>query len=467
VKNDGQSPLPGDVVVATDVVTTALDPRRTRNIILLLAACVALMMTGFGIIMPVFARRFGEFGSGVEALGLMTTSFALAQFACAPLMGALADRVGRRPLVLLGLAAFATSNLGFLWAPSTEIFIAVRTLEGALSAGLFPASMAIVADLVSEDERARWIGIVMGSYGAGFVFGPTLGGVLYDGWGFQAPFAVSAALAFAAFVAASIMVPETRTPQVRRREELRRRRASAAAPLKTSSLWNSLPRPLYVFGTLLFLDFVNSFAFAFVEPEMVFYFYEELDWSTVQFGLVVGAYGLVMVLGQTGLGQLSDRFGRKRIAVLGILLSVAFYVGLATATTFLPVILVAVVSGLGAALTAPAVSAFYLDITAEQHRSRVLGFKGAAASLGSVTGPLLVAGVSAMTTPKGVFSIGAALTVVGALLALAFLQEPRRTVEGAVEAAWQVSAGRAMAAQAALRGVALRARAARQAHDAA
>jgi multidrug resistance protein len=465
--------MPGDVVVATDVVTTALDPRRTRNVILLLAACVALMMTGFGIIMPVFARRLGEFGSGVEALGLMTTSFALAQFVGAPLMGALADRVGRRPLVLLGLAAFAASNLGFLWASSTEAFIAVRTLEGALSSGLFPASMAIVADLVPGDQRARWIGIVMGSYGAGFVFGPTLGGVLYDGWGFQAPFIVSAALALAAFVAATIIVPETRTPQVRQREELRRRRANAAAPLQTGSPWDSLPRPLYVFGTLLFLDFVNSFAFSFVEPQMVFYFYEELDWSTVQFGLVVGAYGLVMVLGQTGLGQLSDRLGRKRIAVLGTLLSVAFYAGLATATTFLPVILTAVVAGLGAALTAPALSAFYLDITAAQHRSRVLGFKGAAASLGSVTGPLLVAGVSAVLTPRGIFSSAGVLVVIGALLALVLLQEPRRAVrpgsrravEGAVGEAWQVSAGRAMAAQAALRGVALRAMAARQAHD--
>ena len=88
--------------MATDVITSGLDPRRARNIILLLAACVALMMTGFGIIMPVFARRLGELGSGVEGLGLMTMSFALAQFLAAPVMGSLADRYGRRPFILLG-----------------------------------------------------------------------------------------------------------------------------------------------------------------------------------------------------------------------------------------------------------------------------------------------------------------------------------------------------------------------------
>ena len=89
----------GAVVFATDVIDSAYDRRRTRTIILRLAFSVGLMMTGFGIIMPVFARRRGELGSGVEGLGLMTMSFALAQFLSAPVMGSLADRYGRRPLI--------------------------------------------------------------------------------------------------------------------------------------------------------------------------------------------------------------------------------------------------------------------------------------------------------------------------------------------------------------------------------
>jgi DHA1 family tetracycline resistance protein-like MFS transporter len=326
--------------------------------------------------------------------------------------------------------------------------------------------MGIVADIVPEEKRAQWVGIVMGSYGFGFIFGPILGGILYDGWGFTAPFLTSAVLAFIAFIAAAIMVPETRTQDVQRREVLRRRRAAAAAPeaasLEAESLWTFLPRPLYVFGTLLALDFIGSFAFAFVEPQMVFYFYEELDWSTVQFGIVVGAYGLVMVIGQTALGQLSDRFGRKPVIIAGTLLMVTFYAGLVFATTFSLLMLVAVVAGLGAALTAPAVSAYYLDITAEQHRSRVLGIKGAATSLGSVTGPLLVVGVSAVTTPQGVFAIAGVLIVFQTILAFIFLKEPGRSEKEPEDLAWAISSQRALAAQAALRGVALSARTARQ-----
>ena len=144
-------------------------------------------MTGFGIIMPVFARRLGEFGSGVEALGLMTTAFALATFVAAPFMGALADRIGRRPLILLSLISFAVVNVGFLFARSTGEFTMLRVVEGLLTAGLMPAAMGIVADIAPEDQRAQKTGIVTAGLGLGIVFGPVLGGVLYESRGFGAP----------------------------------------------------------------------------------------------------------------------------------------------------------------------------------------------------------------------------------------------------------------------------------------
>ena len=452
----------GEIVIATQVITSGPSSRHARNVILLLAASVALMMTGFGIIMPVFARRLGEFGSGVEALGLMTMSFALAQFVASPFMGSLADRYGRRPLVLLALGAFAAANIGFLFAKSTEVFMVVRALEGALTAGLFPAAMGVVADIVPERKRAQWVGIVMGSYGAGLIIGPVVGGVLYDGWGFAAPFVASAALAFIALIAVAILVPETRTPERKWREKLRQLRATATIFAQEGSLWATLPRPLYVFATLLFLDFIAIFAFAFVEPQMIFYFYDDLGWTTIQFGAVVGAFGLAMVLGQAVLGRSSDRFGRKPMIVLGMLLATALYFGLVFITWFPLMVLLAVVAGLGAALIAPALSAFYIDITAEQYRSRVVGIKASFNSLGGVAGPLLVVGASAVMTPQGVFIIAGVLMVIAAVLALAFLREPRHVAEEIGDAAWELTARRAMAAQASLRGVVLRARTTRQ-----
>lgn len=453
----------GEVVIATQVLDSAVDARRIRTIVLLLAASVGLMMTGFGIIMPVFARRLGELGGGVQTLALMTMSFALAQLISAPFMGSLADRHGRRPVILLGLAAFAVMNVGFLLADSTAAFIAVRTVEGALSAGLFPASMGIVADIVPEQQRARWVGYVMGAYGAGFILGPTLGGLLFDTLGFAAPFLVSALLATLAFIAAYILVPETRTPEVRRRELLRARRDADSGSAAEESFWDTLPRPVYLFGTLLLIDFVSVFAFAFVEPQMVFYFYDELSWSTVQFGIVAGVYGLAMVFSQTVLGRFSDRFGRKPVIVVGLALTATFYFGLVVATEFALILLVALVAGAGSGLAAPAMSAFYLDITASQHRSRIMGIKESAAALGGVVGPLAVVAVSAYTTPQGVFTVAALLLAATFLLAIVLLREPEHAPEERGDMVVESSRQRALGAQASLRGVVMRAQAARAA----
>jgi MFS family permease len=137
-------------MIATPVHTE----RRARTIVFLLAASVGLMMTGYGIVMPVFARRLDELGAGVAALGFMTMAFALAQFALAPFMGNLADRFGRRPLVLLALAGVVATNIAYVLTASVESYIVTRFLQGALSAGLLPASIAVVADIFPETAEA-------------------------------------------------------------------------------------------------------------------------------------------------------------------------------------------------------------------------------------------------------------------------------------------------------------------------
>lgn len=392
------------------------------------------MMTGYGLIIPVFARRVSELGAGVEALGFMTMAFAMAQFLLAPFMGSLADRFGRRPLILAALAGFVVANVAFLLARSIGMLTAIRLFEGAITAGLLPAAMSVVGDTVPEKERAKWVGIMMGSYSAGFIFGPAAGGFLYDIWGFAAPFTISAALGMAGLVLALVLVPETR-PETKKVQVNERQAGTAGG---AGGLLASLPRPLYLLLALLFLDFIGVFGFAFVEPRMVFYFYEALSYTTTQFGLVVGSYGLALVFGQMTLGRLSDRMGRRPVIALGFGLNILFYLSLGTITQFGLVLLGAVIAGLGGALLAPALSAFYIDITREQHRSRVLGFKESAAALGGVLGPLVVALVNRWITPQEVFMIAAGLMVVA--VALALLALPRRFGQAANPASEIVSA---------------------------
>ena len=453
-------PILGDVVIAAQVTTSQMEPGRVRNIILLLSGSVALMMTGYGLIMPVFARRLSEFGDGVEELGLMTMAFALAQLIGAPIMGGLADSKGRRPIILLSLVAITLSYIGYVLAPSTIFFIIIRGVAGFLSAGLFPATMGVVAVLVHESHRARWAGIVMGSYAVGMIFGPVIGGVLYDGFGYAAPFILSTVVASLALTAAFFVIPETRTPELRWRETLRIRHDKPQQDQRPS-IWDALPRPLYIFATLLLIDFIGSFSFAFVEPQMIFYFYDTLDWSTIQFGIVVGIYGTATVLGQMGLGQLSDKWGRKPLIIAGLIPNIFFFGGLAVLTDFYPMLIGAAIAGLGNALVAPAANAFYLDITAAEHRSRIIGVKGSFLSLGGVLGPLAVAAVAGIMAPQNVFWIASGLVLVSLILGMLFLREPEHPKVAALGVRDQTSRQRALAAQTTLHNIVMLASAAR------
>ncbi len=453
--------IKGELVTAERVITSGFDPKRAGRVVALLALSVALMMTGAGIIMPVFARRLSEFGDGVEALGVLTMTFALAHLVAAPFMGALADRYGRRPLILVSLVSFALANVGYLFANSTALLILTRTLGGLFTAGLFPAAMGVVGDVFPENQRSRWVGIVMGAYGVGYIFGPALGGFLYDAWGYASPFTFSASAGFIAFLAALIWVPETRPAVVRHRENLRRKRIERIRQQPKEGLRASLPSPLRIFMVLLLIDFIGSFAFAFIEPQMIFYMYDELSWNTSSFGILVGVYGLAMVLGQVGLGNISDRIGRKTAILLGQILSVALYIGIALTTHFLALIVICMVSGLGAALTAPALSAFFLDITPDNSRSRVLGIKESVLSSGSAAGPLLVAIATRYFNSIGIFVLGGVTVIFSVIMTAMFLKEPRHAVATLADDDWQIASRRSLAAQSAMRGIVLQAQAVR------
>jgi MFS family permease len=143
--------------------------------------------------------------------------------------------------------------------------------------------------------------------------------------------------------------------------------------------------------------------------------------TPTQLGIIVGGYGLAMLIGQAGLGQLSDRYGRKPLIVLGLLLSGALFPGLIFLQQFGWLFLVAAVSGIGGALVSPALSAAYLDIAAPEHSSQVMGIREASAALGGVIGPLLVAVVSLWTPPQGIFTIAGGVTLGAVLLAVLVL----------------------------------------------
>jgi len=402
--------------------TEDADVSKARHIIILLAVSVGLIMTGFGIIMPVFAHRLENFGSGVIELGYMTMGFALAQFVLSPVLGSLGDRIGRRPIILLALGGYAAVNIGFLFAPDTGTLMILRCLEGAVTAGLLPAAQATVGDIVPADRRAQGVGLVMAGYGFGFILGPFIGGLLYDTWGYAAPFIASSSMGLIALVFAWVLVPETYV-HVRQNKI----KVNSTQSRQKDFLKGYLPGHLTTFIILMLVSFTLTFTFAFISPVMVFYVYDDLNFSATQFGLLVGVLGLAMVLGQIFLGGLSDKYGRKPVIVLGLIVSSVFYVGMIIFTRFGTCFLVSAIGGIGSALANSATGACILDISNENNKSKIQGIKGSFTALGEAIGPLLAVFISSQLTPHSMFMVSAIIGIAVAFVAVIVLRGKRQT----------------------------------------
>ncbi len=387
-------------------------PSRTLTAV---AVCIALQMTGLVLILPLYARRFDSFGAGVQALGVSAVAYALTSTVAAPFIGMLGDRFGRRPVVLFSLAGYVLVFVGFLFANTTGLLIVLRGLAGVFTAGLLPAMFSIVGDLAPEDRRAQWIGVVSGSAAAGWIVGPLLGGLLYDRFGYVVPFAASIGLAVAALLLAAILIPETHAP--------------ASHPDRPRVTWLHGLRALPARSTvllLLIITFGAMFAWAFIEPQFMFYAYDDLGWTSSQLGLVMSAFGTAFMLGAFGLGHLSDRRGRKPVLMLGLVLFAAQFVGLVVFREVAWIVLCFVVAGLGNALYDPALSALFLDVTPPEYTARMMGLKSMAGSLGSMLGPALVVLLVPVVSPQAVFLMSIILVVVLILTAGWALHPPVR-----------------------------------------
>jgi MFS family permease len=376
---------------------------------------MALQMIGFVMILPLFPRRFESFGAGIEALGMSAMAYALTSTIAAPFMGLLADRFGRRPIILLSLAAYALAFSGYLSADSAWLFILLRGLAGVFTAGLIPAIASSVGDLASKDRRAQWIGIVNGGASVGWIVGPVLGGLLYDRFGYVVPFAASIAMELAALLLALFLLPETHIslahPSAPRLPRARGYRALSAIP---------------TFSLIMIISFGVMFAWAFIEPQFMFYAYDDLTWSSSQLGFMMSTYGLACTFGEFSLGRLSDRLGRKPVLVLGLALFSAQFVGLVIFRDVTWIVVSFVLAGLGNAIYDPALSALILDLTPSDHTAGMMGLKGTAASFGNMLGPALVVLVTPFVSPRIVFLISAVFVWLLTLASTFGLRAPRK-----------------------------------------
>jgi MFS family permease len=402
---------------------STLPSRHTTIALILLACCTALQMTGFGIIIPVYPQRLQALGLGAGMLALMEGGFGLGMFLFSTPLGTLADRIGRRPLVLISLSGFIVTNLALAFVNVPAVIILIRFIEGALVAGLTPATTAMIGDSVPQAQQGRWIGFLTTAQATGIAVGPGIGGLLYQAWGFAPPFLISAGLAALASLLTLLLLPETLPAQVR--EQTRQRGSQIRHKEKSSTPSGlSLFGLIWLFAPLLVIDFGTTFSYPFALPQYPFFFVRVLHYSAVQYGVIISAYGLATGFFPMLLGGLSTRLPRKLLIIMGSLFLAGLPGGMLLLHEYPLLIASAVVTGTGVALLMPALGTAYLSATTDQNRSQVMGLRGSATSLAILLAPLTQAAVAHWITPQITFTICIAIALIVTLIACFALKSP-------------------------------------------
>jgi DHA1 family tetracycline resistance protein-like MFS transporter len=284
-----------------------------RRGLALVFTILLLDIVGFGIIMPVLPAFLQEL-SGVDVSvaaregGWLLFAYAAMQFVFAPVIGNLSDRFGRRPVLLASVFTFAIDNLICAIAWSYPMLFIGRVLAG-ISGGSHSTASAFIADISTDENRARNFGLLGIAFGVGFVIGPVLGGILGE-FGPRVPFFFAAGLAFANFIVAFFFLPETLEAKHRRPFEWRR-----ASPLGALRQMRNYPGIGWL-GLVFFLMMLGHMVYPSVWAFVSDYRY---GWSERQIGLSLGLFGLCgAVIMATVLPRVVPVLGEWRTAAIGL-----------------------------------------------------------------------------------------------------------------------------------------------------
>ncbi len=373
---------------------------------LILFLTVFIDLLGFGIVipfLPMFAERTGV---GAGAVGPILAVYSLAQLLCAPMLGRISDRVGRRPVIMLGLLGSSVSYLIYGFANSFWLLMLSRAVHGAC-AGTVSTAQAYVADTTDESDRAQGMGMIGAAFGLGFVLGPALGGVL-GRTSLRLPVFLASALTFANLLFAARFLPESHQAL----STVRLTPAQLLEPLMR------LPRDLagHRLARLFSLAFMLTFVLAALEATFALTVPRVYGYGAFGVGLLLGYTGLVQAIAQGYvLGKVVKRFGEVRVLKVG---AIALALGLAPLGTLdsrggLLVMMALIAIGYG--LASPSVASL-ISRRSERHvQGEVLGINQSAMALARIFGPLAGAAVYAILGPSAPY-IGGAIVAALALI---------------------------------------------------
>jgi DHA1 family tetracycline resistance protein-like MFS transporter len=386
---------------------------------------------GFGIVIPVVPELIMELtgepiGRAAEYSGWLMLLFASVNFLAMPVLGNLSDRYGRRPVLLVSLAMLGINTLIMGLATSIIWLFIGRVLSGAAAAS-FSTANAYVADVSTPETRAQNFGMIGAAFGAGFVLGPAIGGLLGE-LGPRVPFFVAAGLAAVNVAYGWFVLPESLRPEHRRPFEWRR-----ANPLGALAALRRYP----VVAGLVLVIALYQLAFQVMPAVWSFYSMRAFDWSEADVGLSMAFTGVLMIVVQAGLvRRMIPALGEHRAALLGIGLAVLGHLGYAFAGAGWMAYAAAIPAAMSGLVT-PSLNAIMSRQVGPEGQGELQGAVGAVVSLTAIVGPFVMTHLfSAFTSPGAAVQFpGAPFIASAALMLLALLLLARRAPEPQAPAA--------------------------------
>jgi MFS family permease len=393
-----------------------------RSPLLVIFLTVFIDLLGFGIVLPLLPRYAKALDAGPVTLGLLMSSFSAMQFLFSPVWGRLSDRIGRRPVLCIGL--ISTSVFYALFGIATLLrslpLLFVSRIGAGIAGATIATAQAFIADSTSEQDRGKGMALVGAAFGAGFTFGPLVGSFWVSNdptlGPSPAPGYTAAALSFAAFLFAVIVLPESRIPGSARAE------TGWTHWLHAKSIRNVIGS--HVMGILVLTFFVSTFAFGNFESTLALLTRSEGFSFGDRGNFYLFAYiGFVLSLAQGFLvRRLMPVFGEIKMANAGAILMAVGLAGVGVAalsgtSRFLLLVLPVVIVGF-ACLT-PSLQSLISRQASSAIQGETLGLVQSTASLARILAPVCGNVLFGRVSPPAPYFFGAAVMGLAFLLSMA------------------------------------------------
>ena len=398
---------------------------RENSTVVLLCVMVVLMMMGIGLISPVLPQYARTFDVSITMVGLLTTAFGTARLIVDVPAGRLADRVGRRPVLIAGPLVQAIGSIASGLAVSYWQLLGFRLIQGVGSAMYMTAAMITMADMSTPANRARVMSLYQGSLLLGAGLGPTLGGFVAQYLGLRMPFFIFGALAILAALWGYLRLPETRPRQEGAEETVIATHPSPSASTHSTRGIAPVLRDL----NFLLVSLV-TFGFFFMRTGarnqiLPLLGQDRLGLSAGPIGFAFTVASLVNFLTLLVGGTLSDRLGRKAVITPGCFITALSLVMLSQSQSYGFLLLSCVVMGIGTGIAGPTPAAYVADIIPRENYSSGMSLYRVVGDLGFMIGPVFLGWMADMRGFNAPLLFTALYIVVAASLFQLMAKEPR------------------------------------------